>query len=77
MDAGSITAVVMFKVQVAEGGKWICDKCRSERLRVLDETLQNALLQIDNLTRKDKALEEQIGSSWKGSWQAGYDAGSS
>ena len=62
---------------MAESGKRICDKCRSERFRLLEEKLQNALLEIDNLTRKDKALEEQIGSSWKGSWQAGYDAGSS
>ena len=23
------------KVQVAESGKWVCDKCRSERLRLL------------------------------------------
>ena len=27
---------------------------------MLDETLQNALLQIDNLTRKNKELEEQL-----------------
>jgi hypothetical protein len=37
--------------QVAESGKWTCDKCRSERLRLLEEKLQNALLQIDELTR--------------------------
>jgi hypothetical protein len=45
---------------VAESGKWICDKCRSERLRLLEEKLQNALLEIDNLTRKKKTLEEQL-----------------
>jgi len=45
---------------VAESRKWICDKCRSERLRLLEEKLQNALLQIDDLTRKNKALEEQL-----------------
>ena len=48
------------QAQVAEGGKWICDKCRSERFRLLEEKLQNALLQIDDLTRKNKALEEQL-----------------
>jgi len=47
------------KAQVVEGGKWICDKCKLERLRLPEETLQNALLQID-LTRKNKALEEQL-----------------
>jgi hypothetical protein len=31
-----------------------------ERLRLLEEKLQNALLQIDDLTRKNKALEEQL-----------------
>jgi hypothetical protein len=45
---------------VAESGKWICDKCRSERVRLLEEKPQNALLQIDNLTRKNKELEEQL-----------------
>ena len=34
-----------FKAQVAESGKWICDKCRSQRLRLLEEKLQNTLLQ--------------------------------
>jgi len=38
----------------------ICDKCRSERFGLLEEKLQNAVLQIDDLTRKNKALEEQL-----------------
>jgi len=45
---------------VPESGKWVCDKCRSERLRLLDEKLQDALHQIDTLTRKNKALEEWL-----------------
>jgi hypothetical protein len=45
---------------VAESWKWICDNCKSKRLRLLQEKLQNALLQIDGLTRKNKALEEQL-----------------
>jgi hypothetical protein len=48
------------KAQVVESGKWVCDKCRSERLRVLEEKLQDALHQIDALTRKNKTLEEQL-----------------
>jgi len=42
---------------VAEDRKWICDACRLERL--LEEEMQNALLQIDDLTRKKKALENR------------------
>jgi hypothetical protein len=48
------------KAQVAECGKWIYDKCRSERIRLLKEKLQNDLLQIDDLTRKNKVLEEEL-----------------
>jgi hypothetical protein len=48
------------KVRVAESGKWACDKCRMERLRVLEEKLQDAVHQIDTLTRKNKSLEEKV-----------------
>jgi len=48
------------KEQVADSRKWICDKCRSDRLRLLEEKLQKVLLQIDDLTRKNKALEEHL-----------------
>ena len=48
------------KAQVTESGKWVCNKCRSKRLRLLEEKLQDALHQIDILTRKNKALEEQL-----------------
>jgi len=48
------------KVRVAESGKWACVKCRTERLRELEEKLQDALHQIDTLTRKNKSLEEKL-----------------
>jgi len=48
------------KVKVAESGKWIYDKCGSERARLLEEKPQNGLLQIDDLTRKNKELEEHL-----------------
>jgi hypothetical protein len=48
------------KAQVAGVGKWICHMCKSERLRQLEEKLQNALFQIDDLTQKNKTLEEQL-----------------
>jgi hypothetical protein len=63
------------KAQVAESGKWIRDKYTSERLRLLEEKLQNALLQIDELTGTGRT--DTIGGSWKGIWKAGYCAGSS
>jgi hypothetical protein len=48
------------RAQAAESGKWVCHKCRSERLRLLEEKLQDALHQIDALMTKNKALEEQL-----------------
>ena len=45
---------------MAESGKRICDKCRSERLRLLEEKLQIALFEIDDLTKKNEELEEQL-----------------
>jgi len=34
------------EAQVVESRKWICYKCRSERLRLLGEKLQDVLLQL-------------------------------
>jgi hypothetical protein len=48
------------KLQVADSGKWNCDKCRSERLRVLEEKLRVAHVQIEELTQRNKVLEEQL-----------------
>jgi hypothetical protein len=48
------------KAQVAESRTWNCNACRSERLQLLEEKLQNALLQTDEMTHKNKALEEQL-----------------
>ena len=48
------------KFQVAESGKWNFDRCRSERLRVLEEKLRDVEIQIEELKRRNKALEERI-----------------
>jgi len=48
------------KFQVAESGEWNCDRCRSEGLRVLEEKLRDAEVQIEELKRRNKALEERI-----------------
>ena len=34
------------KFQVAESGKWNCDRCRSERIRVLEDKLRDAQIEI-------------------------------
>jgi len=47
------------KAQVAESRMCNCNMCRSERLQLLEEKLQN-LLQTDELTCKNKALEKQL-----------------
>jgi hypothetical protein len=48
------------KVQMADSGKWSCDRCRWDRLRELEKKLENALRQIEELKRKNKGLEEQL-----------------
>jgi hypothetical protein len=61
VDAGSITPVVMLKLKRRR------TKCRLERLGLLEEKLQNTLLQIDDVTRKIKALEQQLRLATAGS----------
>jgi len=48
------------KIQVVESGKWNCDRRRSERLMVLEENLREAQIQIEELIRRNKDLEERI-----------------
>jgi hypothetical protein len=48
------------KIQVAENLKWICDRCIWEKVRLLQEKLQNALLEIEGLKRKNKRMEEKL-----------------
>jgi hypothetical protein len=54
------------KLQVADNGKWNCDRCRSERLRILEEKLRLAHVQIEKLTRRNKALGKQLRLAEKG-----------
>jgi hypothetical protein len=37
-----------------------CDRCRSERLRVLKEKLRDSQIQIEELKRTNKVLEEKL-----------------
>jgi hypothetical protein len=54
------------KFQVAESGKWNCDRCRSDRIRAQEKKLRDAQIQIDELKRRNKTLEEQILLTEKG-----------
>jgi hypothetical protein len=42
VDDVIITVVGSVKVQAAERENWNCDKCRTEKVRMLQEELQNA-----------------------------------
>ena len=48
------------KAQATEKEKWNCDKCRTEKVRVLQGDLQNALRQIDELKAENGELEEKL-----------------
>jgi hypothetical protein len=48
------------KTQTADSGKWSCDRCRWDRLLQLEEELEKARHQIEDLKRKNKWLEEQL-----------------
>jgi Zn-finger protein len=48
---------------MADSGKWSCDRCRWDRLRELEEKLENALQQIEDLNRKNSELAEQLRST--------------
>jgi len=40
--------------------KWNCDKCKSERVKLLQQDLQKALRRIDELKVRNKVLEEEL-----------------
>ena len=48
------------KAQAAEREKWNCDKCRTEQVRMLQEDLQNALRETDELKARNRELEEKL-----------------
>jgi hypothetical protein len=48
------------KAQMADSGKWSCDRCQWNRLSQLERKLENALQEIEELKRKNKGLEEQL-----------------
>jgi len=48
------------KAQAAERENWNCDTCRAEKVRMLQEELQNALRQIDELKARNRELEAKL-----------------
>jgi hypothetical protein len=48
------------KAQVAERENWNCDKCRTEKVRMLQEELQNAHRQIDELKARNREREAKL-----------------
>jgi multidrug resistance efflux pump len=55
---------------MADSGRRSCDRCRRERLRQLEEKVENALQQTEELKWKNKTLEEQLREAI-----AGFDVG--
>jgi hypothetical protein len=62
------------KVQMTDSRKCSCDRCRWDRLRQLEEKLENVLQQIEELKRKNKGLEEQLRGAVAGCETGGRDA---
>ena len=48
------------KTEAAQRENWNCDKCRTEKVRMLQEALQNALIQIDELKSRKRELETKL-----------------
>jgi hypothetical protein len=48
------------KARPDERENWNCDKCRSEKVRMLKEDLQNALRQIDELKARNREFEAKL-----------------
>ena len=50
----------MLKGEGAVRNKWNCDKCKTERVRLLQNDLQNALRLVNELKARNKELEEEL-----------------
>jgi len=48
------------KAQAAERENWNCNKCRTEKVKILQEELQKALRQIDELKARNRELEAKL-----------------
>jgi len=48
------------KDQGAERENWSCEKCRTEKVKMLQEELQNSLRQIVELKDRNKELQDKL-----------------
>jgi len=48
------------KAQAAERENWNCDKCRTEKVRMLQEDLQNSLRETDELKARNRGREAKL-----------------
>jgi hypothetical protein len=48
------------KAQAAETENWNCDKCRAEKVRMLQEELQNAPRKVDELKARNRDLGAKL-----------------
>jgi hypothetical protein len=48
------------KTELVDSGKWNCERCKWERPCLLEEKLQNALNQNEDLKLRNKKLDEQL-----------------
>ena len=48
------------QAQAAERENWNCDNCMTEKAKMLQEELQNALRQIDELKARNRELEAKL-----------------
>ena len=66
VDVGFVTAAET-KTQLADNGKRNRERCNWERLCLLEEKLQNALNQTEDLKLMNKKLDEQLREAATGS----------
>jgi hypothetical protein len=50
----------LWKCEGSSGGERKCDKCKTGKVRMLQEDLQNALRQIDELKARNRELEAKL-----------------
>ena len=48
------------QAQAAERENWNCDECRTGKVRMLQDDLQNSLRQIDELKARNRELETTL-----------------
>jgi hypothetical protein len=45
---------------MVDSGKWDCERCKWERIYLMEEKLKNGLIEIEDIKLKNKRLEEKL-----------------